>query len=59
MADKNIHRVQFPKGATAKEIVQFIRKSQDAWAKKYPERAHRLYPQVYDAQGNRIQKANQ
>lgn len=59
MPKKPLKRVQFPKNVTAKQIVQHIRKSQDEWAKRFPERAHRLYPQVYDAQGNRIQQSSQ
>lgn len=56
MTDKNLHRTQFSKDVTAKQIVAFIRKSQEEWAKKFPERAHRLYPTVFDEQGNRIPK---
>ena len=47
-------RVQFPKGSTAKQIADAIRKLQNDWALKYPERAHRLYPEVYDENGKRI-----
>jgi hypothetical protein len=47
-------RVQFAKGATAQEIVNQINKIHDDWAKKYPERAHRLYPKVFDENGDRI-----
>lgn len=51
---KNLTRVQFSRDTTAKQIVQYIRKSQEEWAKKFPERAHRLYPEIFDEQGNRI-----
>jgi hypothetical protein len=47
-------RVQFPKDSDAKQILTEVHKIQDAWAKRYPERAHRLYPEVYDDAGNRI-----
>lgn len=47
-------RVQFPKDYTARQIADAIRKMQDDWAKKYPERAHRLYPKIFDKDGNRI-----
>lgn len=52
--NKKLKRVQFPKGSDAKAIVARIREIQDDWAKRYPERAHRLYPTVYDEAGNRI-----
>ncbi len=48
-------RVQFPKDAGAEEIVDAIDKVFDEWAKKYPERAHQLYPTAFDEKGNRIQ----
>jgi hypothetical protein len=51
---KKPERVQFPKGADAKTILSGIRKAQDEWAKRNPEKAHRLYPNVYDEIGNRI-----
>ena len=51
---KNLTRVQFSRDATADQIVDHIRKIQEEWAKEYPERAHRLYPNVFDEQGNRI-----
>lgn len=51
---KNLTRVQFSRDTTADKIVEFIRKSQEEWAKEFPERAHRLYPTVFDEQGNRI-----
>lgn len=59
MADENqknkkLKRVQFPKDFDAKAIAARIREIQDDWAKRYPERAHRLYPKVYDEAGNRI-----
>lgn len=44
--DKPI-RVQFPKDATSKDILAIIRKLQDDWALKHPERAHELYPKRY------------
>jgi len=47
-------RTQFEKDSTANEIAAIIRQNQDDWAKRYPERAHRLYPNVYDENGNRI-----
>jgi len=47
-------RVVFGKDATAEQILDGIEAAQDAWAKKYPEKAHRLYPKTYDAQGKRI-----
>jgi hypothetical protein len=47
-------RVQFGRGSTAEQIAGVIRKLQDDWALKYPERAHRLYPEVYDENGKRI-----
>jgi hypothetical protein len=47
-------RVQFPKGSTAKEILGNIKKIQDDWAKRNPEKAHRMYPKVYDIYGQRI-----
>ena len=49
-------RVQFPKGANAEQIVDGIEKVQDEWARRNPEKAHRLYPEVYDEAGNRINK---
>jgi len=52
--DKKNVRVVFPKDATAGDIAGEITKIQDQWAKRYPERAHRLYPTVYDEAGNRI-----
>ena len=52
-------RVQFPKDATAEDIVDGIRKVQDEWAKKHPERAHKLYPDVYSETGDRIQQDTQ
>lgn len=47
-------RIQFPKEFDAKDIATVIRQKQNAWAKKNPERAHALYPEVYDEAGNRI-----
>lgn len=52
--NKKLTRVQFPKDIGAKAIVDAIREIQDDWAKRYPERAHRLYPTIYDEAGNRI-----
>lgn len=49
-------RVTFGKDASAERIADAIGEMQDAWAKKYPERAHKLYPNVYDEKGNRIKK---
>jgi hypothetical protein len=48
-------RVQFQKGVTSQEILTGIKGAQDEWARKFPERAHRLYPTVWDKDGNRIQ----
>ena len=47
-------RVHFPKDSDAKQILSEVKKIQDKWAKENPERAHRLYPEVYDEAGNRI-----
>ena len=47
-------RVQFPKGSTSQDILANIKNMQDEWAKKNPEKAHRLHPGVYDIYGNRI-----
>ena len=52
--DKKNVRVVFPKDATAESIADGIKKIQNEWAKRYPERAHRLYPTVYDEAGNRV-----
>jgi hypothetical protein len=49
-------RVQFGPNPTAKEIFSAIREQQDAWAKSNPARAHELYPNTYDEQGDRIPK---
>jgi hypothetical protein len=49
-----IQRVQFGKDATAEEIFAGIRAVQDKWAKQHPDRAHELYPHVFDEKGNRI-----
>jgi len=46
--------VQFPKESTAQEILGNIKKIQDEWAKANPEKAHRMYPKVYDIYGKRI-----
>jgi hypothetical protein len=54
MKEEKPVRVQFGKNANADGIVNGIRKAQDDWAKANPEKAHRLYPTVYDEQGNRI-----
>ena len=51
---KNLTRVQFSRDATVDQIVDIIRKTQEEWAKENPERAHGLYPTVFDEQGNRI-----
>jgi hypothetical protein len=48
-------RVQFQKGVDAKDILPAIKKLQDEWAKKFPERAHQLYPNVFTETGERIQ----
>jgi hypothetical protein len=59
MADKKKDkpvRVQFPKDSTAEEILSGIKKAQDDWAEKNPERAHELYPNVYSETGERIKK---
>lgn len=47
-------RVQFPKGATSEAIVDAIDKLQNDWAKRHPEKAHKMYPKVWDEKGNRI-----
>jgi hypothetical protein len=39
-------RQQFGRGSTAEQIADAIGKIQDEWAWKYPESAHRLYPEV-------------
>jgi hypothetical protein len=46
-------RVQFPKDATAGSIADAIRNAQNEWARKHPERAHQLYPDVYSETGER------
>ena len=59
MADKKkdkLVRTQFPKDSTAEEILSGIRKVQDGWARRNPERAHELYPEVYSETGERIKK---
>lgn len=53
---ETIERVQFERGATAAEIADGISSIQDEWAKKYPDRAHKLYPKVYNEKGERIKK---
>ena len=47
-------RVQFGKEMDNRAILNAINETQDRWAKNNPEKAHRLYPKTYDAQGNRI-----
>jgi hypothetical protein len=54
--DGKLKRVYFPKDSTAGDIADAIQEMQDEWAKKYPKRAHELYPDVYDEDGNRIKK---
>jgi hypothetical protein len=54
MGEKNkkrskLVRVQFPKDSDAEGILAGIRQLQQEWAKKYPNRAHRLYPDKYPA----------
>jgi hypothetical protein len=49
-------RVQFPKDETAEGILSGIRKLQDDWALRHPEKAHRLYPKTYNLKGERIIK---
>ena len=59
MAEKKkdkLIRTQFAKDSTAEDILSGIDKLQDNWAKKYPDRAHKLYPTVYSETGERIQK---
>ena len=51
---QKLTRVQFPKDSDAKSVLSGIRRLQDEWAKKYPERAHRLYPKIFDINGNKI-----
>lgn len=53
---KKLTRIQFGKGATPENILAAIRKMQREWAKKNPERAHQLYPNVYDEKGDVITK---
>lgn len=50
----NLERVIFGKKTNAEQIADAIVQMQDDWAKKYPRRAHELYPTVYDENGNRI-----
>lgn len=52
--NKKLTRVQFSKESTAEMIVSHIRRLQDEWALKNPEKAHRLYPKVFDETGKRI-----
>jgi hypothetical protein len=49
-------RVDFGRNPTARAILDGIHKMQDEWAKRHPDRAHTLYPNIYDAEGNRIKK---
>jgi hypothetical protein len=42
-------------GGEAEEIAGAIKNIQAAWAKRNPERAHRLYPTVWDENGDPIQ----
>jgi len=53
-SNKKLKRVQFSKESTAEMIVSHIRRVQDEWALKNPEKAHRLYPKAYDETGKRI-----
>ncbi|MBV6451468.1 MAG: hypothetical protein MHPDNHAH_02206 [Anaerolineales bacterium] len=53
-SNKKLKRVQFSKESTAEMIVSHIRRVQDEWALKNPEKAHRLYPKVFDETGKRI-----
>lgn len=46
--------VSFPKEFNAQQILSTIKEKQDAWAKKHPELANKLYPKVFDKNGNRI-----
>ena len=55
--DEKPVRVQFQHGVTSREILKGIKQVQDEWAKKFPERAHRLYPTVWDENGDRIKPA--
>ncbi len=47
-------RVQFGKNATAETILKGINMAQDNWALRHPEKAHELYPNVFDEYGKRI-----
>jgi hypothetical protein len=47
-------RVYFGEATTARDIAIAIQKIQDNWALKFPERAHRLYPTVYNADRTRV-----
>jgi hypothetical protein len=60
MEDKKIEpeekseRVYFDRNATSEAIAEAIGRSQDLWALRFPERAHRLYPEVFNADGTRV-----
>ena len=47
-------RVQFGKDLTNQAIVGAITALQDYWALGHPQKAHELYPRVYDQSGKRI-----
>ena len=47
-------RVQFGKDLTNQAIVGAITALQDNWALGHPQKAHELYPRVYDQSGKRI-----
>lgn len=52
--EKELVRVQFKKDVKAKGIVDAIDNIQTQWARKYPERAHRLYPEIFNEKGECI-----
>ncbi|HKJ38459.1 MAG TPA: hypothetical protein VJ972_06770 [Anaerolineales bacterium] len=47
-------RVQFGKDLTSRAMVDAINTMQNNWALRHPEKAHDLYPSVYDKNGKRI-----
>ena len=51
-------RVQFGRDLTSQTMVNAITTLQDNWALGHPQKAHALYPGVYDENGKRL-KANE
>ena len=47
-------RVQFGKDLTSQAMVDAINTLQNNWALGHPQKAHALYPSVYDENGKRI-----